>query len=150
VQDEAGALRFIRSRAQGWRRGDMASYAVVEQGAVRGHIAVALPDPRMHEGRVGYWVLPEYRGRGVATRALEAVSRWCFRDLGLYRLELTHDVGNGASCVVAQRCEYSFEGLLRGGRVDLWGVPRDMHLHARIATDPVPDLENSGMGVSWG
>ncbi|CCB75073.1 putative acetyltransferase [Streptantibioticus cattleyicolor NRRL 8057 = DSM 46488] len=141
VRDEAAALRFIRARAQGWRRGDMASYAVVADGEVRGYIGVAMPDARMRSGRIGYWTIREHRGHGLATRALETVSRWCFRDLRLHRLDLVHDVGNDASCAVARRCGYLCEGVLRGGRVDLTGVPRDMHLHARIASDRAPDPE---------
>ncbi|MEU1625865.1 GNAT family N-acetyltransferase [Streptomyces sp. NPDC020096] len=139
IEDEEGALRFIRSRRQGWERGDMLSFAVAEDGDVRGHVAVQLSDPRMRNGRVGYWVIREDRGRRIASRALEALSRWAFRDLGLHRLELGHDLDNDASCAVARRCAYAYEGLLRGARIDLNGIPRDLHLHARLAIDPAPE-----------
>lgn len=148
VHDEDDAIRFIRERAEGWERGTMATYAVTgdgngdgagaEGGIVLGHIGVAMIDFRMRCGRVGYWVLPEARGRRVASRALEAVSRWAFRDLGLHRLELGHAVGNEASCGVAHRCVYAFEGLLRGAMIDPAGGMRDIHLHARLSTDPAP------------
>ncbi|GAA0485984.1 hypothetical protein ACFQ2B_12890 [Streptomyces stramineus] len=41
---------------------------------------------------------------------------------------------------MAQRCSYALEGTLRGAMPGGDGGMRDIHLHARIATDPVPDL----------
>ncbi|GAA1900201.1 GNAT family N-acetyltransferase [Streptantibioticus ferralitis] len=143
IEDEEGALRFIRSRRQGWLRGDMLSFAVAEDGEVRGHVAVQLSDPRMRNGRVGYWVIRENRGRRIASRALETLTRWAFRDLGLHRMELGHDLDNEASCAVARRCAYAYEGLLRGARIDLDGVPRDLHLHARLVIDPAPEAPSA-------
>ncbi len=133
VTDAEGAREYIRNRARGWRRGDMATFAVTEDGVVGGSVGVALIDWRMRSGRVGYWTLPEARGRRLAPRALEACTRWAFRDLGLHRLELGHAVGNDASCAVARRCAYSHEGTLSGAMLDPAGGFRAMHLHARLA-----------------
>ena len=53
-----------------------------------------------------------------------------------------HALGHTASCRIAQRCGFPYEGTLRdamweAGRRDAF---RDEHLHARIATDPEPSL----------
>ncbi|MDX6347325.1 MAG: hypothetical protein QOF84_2115 [Streptomyces sp.] len=136
--DEGGARRFIRSRAEGWEHGTTASFAVTEGGTVIGQVGLGMIDFTMRNARVGYWVLPEGRGRGIASRALEGATRWAFRDLGLHRLELGHAIGNDASCGVARRCAYALEGLLRGAMIDIAGMPRDIHLHARLVTDALP------------
>ena len=138
VDDEEDARAWARSRADGWRRGDMASFAVLEDSEIRGHVSLQLIDPGSRSARVGYWVLPGARGRRIASRALDAVTGWAFHDLGLHRLELRHDIGNQASCRVALRCGYVPEGLLREARFDLGGAPHDVHLHARLAVDPAP------------
>lgn len=96
--------------------------------------------PEFSTAHVGYWVLPEARGRGVATRALSLASRLAFGELGLHRLELGHALGHEVSCRVAERGGYRYEGTLRGamfeaGRQDAF---RDAHLHARLASDPEP------------
>ena len=57
-----------------------------------------------------YWLLAAYRGRGLAARALEAVSRWA-ESRGLERLELMIDTRNAASRKVAERAGYSFERI---------------------------------------
>lgn len=119
-----------------------ASFCVedADSGTPRGHVGVSRVDRVMRSASVGYWVLPEARGRGVATRALALTAGWVFTELRLHRLELGHAVGHEASCTVAERCGFRYEGTLRGamwqaGRRDAF---RDCHLHARLATDPEP------------
>ncbi|MER6343578.1 GNAT family N-acetyltransferase [Streptomyces sp. NPDC001595] len=113
--------------------------ADAETGEVLGHIGVNAIDRVMSVAHVGYWVLPEARGRRVAGRALALAAPWAFTGLGLHRLELGHALGHDASCRVAERCGFRYEGTLRGamwesGRQDAY---RDVHLHARLATDEV-------------
>jgi RimJ/RimL family protein N-acetyltransferase len=144
VTDLDAARAALRKRAEAARNGTGVSYCVEDavSGTPLGHISVSRIDRALRSGCVGYWVLPEARGRGVATRALALTARWALTDLGLHRLELDHAVGHQASCKVAERCGFRYEGTLRGsifeaGRHDAF---RDAHLHARLATDPVDVL----------
>jgi len=70
-------------------------------------------------GRVelGYWLLPEGRGRGRATRALRLVSRWALSQPGVARLELATSPENTASQRVAERSGFRREGVLRSYHV---------------------------------
>ncbi|MFE4048984.1 GNAT family N-acetyltransferase [Streptomyces sp. YIM B13518] len=144
VTDADGARESLRRAARRDADGTGASFRIADAGtgAVLGHIGVNEIHPALRRGAVGYWVLPEARGRGVATRALLLAAHWAFTGPGLHRLELDHAVGHGASCRVAERCGFRHEGTMRGalfeaGRRDAF---RDAHLHARLATDPVPVL----------
>jgi RimJ/RimL family protein N-acetyltransferase len=144
VDDLADARVSLRAKALGSADGSAASYCVTdaESGVALGHIGVNAIDLVLSVARVGYWVLPEARGQGVATRALAVASRWALTGLGVHRLELGHAVGHGASCRVAERCGFRYEGTLRGamfeaGRYDAF---RDVHLHGRLATDPEPQV----------
>ncbi|MFI9602838.1 GNAT family N-acetyltransferase [Streptomyces sp. NPDC004069] len=143
VTDLTGARDSLRTRAVRAAEGSAASFRIAdaESAATLGHIGVN--DIRLPLGvaRIGYWVLPEARGRGVATRALKLVAGWAFGELRLHRLELDHAVGHGASCRVAERCGFRHEGTLRGAifEAERRDAFRDAHLHARLATDPEPD-----------
>ncbi|CAL9491028.1 hypothetical protein SUDANB176_03247 [Streptomyces sp. enrichment culture] len=144
ITDPAGARESLRRGAQRDADGTGASFRIADAGSgtALGHVGVNEIHPVLRRGRVGYWVLPEARGRGVATRALLLTAHWALTELGLHRLELDHALGHGASCRVAERCGFGYEGTLRGaifeaGRHDAF---RDAHLHARLATDPEPDL----------
>jgi RimJ/RimL family protein N-acetyltransferase len=84
---------------------------------------------------VVYWVLPEARGGGIAVAATRRLSRWALDDLGLHRLTLCHSTANPASCRVADKAGYTFEGTQRSAllHADGW---HDQHVHARVAGDP--------------
>jgi RimJ/RimL family protein N-acetyltransferase len=85
---------------------------------------------------IGYSVLPEWRGRGYATRALRLISRWAFTEAGIARLTAGTHPDNKASQRVLERAGFRREGLARdrlpaadGGRIDdvLYGlVPGDL------------------------
>jgi RimJ/RimL family protein N-acetyltransferase len=108
-------------------RGEELNFALVEprhQDVVFG--SVSLYEVRLDQGRagVGYWLVPEARGRGAATQAVRLLARWSFAELGLARLELTCGPDNEASHRVAERCGFTREGLLRS-HVPFQGVRRD-------------------------
>ncbi|MFD5075628.1 GNAT family N-acetyltransferase [Streptomyces sp. NPDC058371] len=142
VRDIDDARDSLRARAESAADGSGVSFRVTDAGtgATLGHIGVNEIDYVIRVARVGYWVLPEARGQQVATRALLLAARFAFSELGLHRLELGHALGHDVSCRVAERCGFLWEGTLRGamfeaGRSDVF---RDVHLHARLATDPEP------------
>jgi RimJ/RimL family protein N-acetyltransferase len=106
---------------------------------VLGHMTVDAVDRRHATGWVSYWTAAAARGRGVASRACRALSRWAFDEAGLFRLELGHRVNNPASCRVATGAGYLVEGRERQ-KLAYDGVRHDVELHARLATDPDPGL----------
>ncbi|MFF7973477.1 GNAT family N-acetyltransferase [Streptomyces sp. NPDC007905] len=136
VEDEAGAVRWIQEQRRGWETGRRFGFAVVESGAapsrLLGHAVLkvaAAPGASLAE--VGYWTAAPARGRGVAPRALRALTDWAFAAFGgegLARLELLHQVDNPASCRVAQKCGYELTGLLPAAPP---AHPLDGHVHVR-------------------
>jgi RimJ/RimL family protein N-acetyltransferase len=97
-----------------------------------GHVVLKRPAPGSPSAEVGYWTAAHARGRGVAPRALQALTDWAFTafaDDGLERLELLHQVDNTASCRVAQKCRYELSALLPAAPPDF---PLDGHLHTRL------------------
>jgi RimJ/RimL family protein N-acetyltransferase len=144
ITDAAGARESLRAKAADAEAGTGLTLCVTDagDGTVLGQIGLNAIDRVQSAGNIGYWVLPEARGRQVATRSLLLVSRWAFTELGLHRLELGHALGHEASCRIAERCGFLYEGTLRGamweaGRRDAW---RDVHRHGRLATDPEPQV----------
>ncbi|WP_420820035.1 GNAT family N-acetyltransferase [Sinosporangium album] len=64
----------------------------------------------------GYWIAPDARGRGCATRAAILLTRWLF-DMGAARVFLTIVAGNEASVAVARRAGFVYEGTMRAHSV---------------------------------
>ncbi|WP_328481286.1 GNAT family N-acetyltransferase [Streptomyces sp. NBC_00377] len=143
ITDTAGARQSIEARNADGAAGSAMTFCVTDaaDGTVLGQISVNMIDRVLSFARVGYWVLPEARGRHVATRSLLLASTWAFTEVGLHRLELGHALGHDASCRVAERCGFRYEGTLRGAmwEADRRDAFRDVHLHGRLATDPEPE-----------
>lgn len=63
---------------------------------------------------IGYWTAVAARGRGIAPAAVRAVTDWvfdAFAGASLRQIMLVHDVGNPASCRVAEKAGYPFREL---------------------------------------
>ncbi|MEV6209894.1 GNAT family N-acetyltransferase [Kitasatospora sp. NPDC051914] len=120
--------------------GDVAGFAVLDTAteALLGTVGLYWPHRADGQAAIGYRLLPEARGRGAATLATAAATRWAFTTAGARRIELCHAVGNTASCRVAERCGFPLEGTLRASHRYGDGRHHDEHLHARLAGDPEP------------
>ncbi|MFL5844373.1 MAG: GNAT family N-acetyltransferase [Solirubrobacteraceae bacterium] len=122
--------RYEIGRAEGTRD----SFAAVgEDGELLGMGMAPTIDLVAQEAELGYLVAPQARGRGLGTEILRRLTRWAFDEAGLLRVTLLIDVDNGPSLVVAQRCGYVQEGLMRSV-FHKPGAPRvDLTLWARLA-----------------
>lgn len=118
--------------------------AIESDGQAVGCVMAADRDPRHGTAWLSYWLAPAARGRGLASRALDTLSRRLFAD-GLHRLELGARANNPASIAVAERAGYVREGVERErlryvdehGRAERFDVVR----LARLASDAAPRLE---------
>jgi RimJ/RimL family protein N-acetyltransferase len=58
---------------------------------------------------VAYWMRPEQRGQGIASRAVQAATRWAHDGLGVPRTWLEIQPHNEPSLRLARRAGYRFE-----------------------------------------
>ncbi|HEU4421033.1 MAG TPA: GNAT family protein [Pilimelia sp.] len=139
--DLDGALDWVARRAD-WSDGSHASFAITEDrgGPLLGSVSLHRINWQMQDAAIGYWTVRAARGRGIAGRAVDAVTTWAFEALDLHRVELCHAVANAASCRVAAKAGFPLEGTLREAYRYGDGQRYDEHLHARLATDPAPLL----------
>ncbi|MEU8654122.1 GNAT family N-acetyltransferase [Streptomyces sp. NPDC048737] len=140
VRDEAEALDWLRAQHEGWETGARLAFAVLEarpdggEGRLAGH--VVLKAPYGPEPEVGYWTAAPARGRGVAPRALGALTHWAFSTFPeVNRLRLLHSAANTASCRVAEKAGYGFDAELPPTPPEFLA---DGHLHVRVVKGPAP------------
>jgi RimJ/RimL family protein N-acetyltransferase len=119
-------------RSADWSDGSAAVWTVHEGDRLVGNAFLANIDRDQLTAWVAYRTAPWARGRGVATSAVGAMTRFAFDVLGLERLSLPHAVPNIASCRVAAKSGFAYEGLEVGGYRDSAGVRWDSHLHGRL------------------
>ena len=133
----ADAEDFVsRYVPQSWADGAELVWAVCDATSGTPLASVGLHPARLEGVReVGYWCLPEARGRGVVPEALRAVTRWAFAELGLARLDWATEVGNAASLRVAVKAGFAYEGRRRASLRQRDGSLRDGWWATRLPSD---------------
>ena len=76
-----------------------------------GSISLQHIDPEARTGEIGYYLAPECRGRGLATRALVLLAGHALGELGLQTVHLHAATANGASQRVAERAGFARLGV---------------------------------------
>jgi RimJ/RimL family protein N-acetyltransferase len=107
---EEDARRYLALTREWARDGSRIALAIADERTdeLVGAIDVRVAD----EGTIGYWIRPEARNRGVATRALRLLSRWAVEQAGVRRLQLTTHPENQASQRVAEKAGFQRIGAL--------------------------------------
>ncbi|MFI0898231.1 GNAT family N-acetyltransferase [Streptomyces sp. NPDC020983] len=137
IDGVAEARRWIEAQAAGREAGTRHAFAVVAQddGRLLGHVAVKRRTAGAASAEIGYWTAAAARGRGVAPRAVGAVTAWVLGG-GLdplpARLELLHDVDNTASCRVAVKCGFALHAEL-DPYPPQFPQPGHLHVHGPAA-----------------
>ncbi|MER7761687.1 GNAT family N-acetyltransferase [Streptomyces sp. NPDC097619] len=154
LETPAEGLAWVADQRRTREAGTRFGFAVLESGPeafgrggaparLVGNAVLKGLAPGKASAEVGYWTVADARGRGVAARALGALTDWAFAafgDTGPRRLDLLHQAGNLASCRVAEKCGYALDGLLPAFPPDF---PEQGHRHVRHH----PGASAAGAGV---
>lgn len=119
------ARSFVRNAAYELRSGAGAHLVAADAvtGSLLGVCALTF-DRFRRSAEIGYWIAPEFRGRGIAPRSVRLMTAWAFADRGCLRVQLLADARNRPSQRVAEACGFTREGVLRsyedrlGERID--------------------------------
>ncbi|MBX2871541.1 MAG: GNAT family N-acetyltransferase [Saprospiraceae bacterium] len=66
-----------------------------------------------HKIELGYWLLPEYWGKGYVQEALRKIIPYAFQQLQIERIEAFVETGNDASDKVLLKQGFQYEGTMR-------------------------------------
>jgi len=129
LPDETATAWLDRQRT----RTNGVSLAITELGmdAAVGKAALGNYDPHARRAELSYWVIPERRGRGLATAACRALCRWGFESVCLSAILLDIEVDNEPSSQVARALGAS-PGPLHA-EVDRSGISRQLVLWTAAA-----------------
>ena len=137
---DAAPHQYTLAEAEAWVRYVIAEqpdhHLLVCQGAdvVGGVSLAAQQDIYAHSAELSYWVAPAAWRRGIATRAVGAVTEHAFWTLGLRRLYARVFIANPASARVLEKNGYLFEGVLRSAALKD-GTLQDQQMYARVRED---------------
>ena len=107
------SLHFIRHALQQFANNDGFQAGIWFEGDLAGVIGYHAIDWANRKTALGYWLGASFQGKGLMTRACQALVDYAFNELDLNRLEIRCAVGNTRSCAIPQRLGFQQEGLLR-------------------------------------
>ena len=91
----------------------------LDDAAVVGEVGLSGFSNRHQGALIGYWLLPQGRGHGIAAQAVDAVAEWAFRELDLAVLVAQCSPENEASHAVLRRADFAHERTDEAGS-QLW------------------------------
>ena len=145
--DAARGRRSYASTSQNMGTGELrAAYLQVGDHPQRGNvligdIAVLRADDFQERGTIGYCMGKAWWGKSIMTEALSEVLRYCFEEVGFFRIDGEHAAENIGSSRVMEKCGLVYEGTRRkffrppttGKRVDIVdrGILREEYFNKR-------------------
>jgi ribosomal-protein-alanine N-acetyltransferase len=111
--DAEGAQAWIRKGIAGREEGRAVRFVIIQDDQLAG--TVGAQHPHAHDWGIletFYFILPEFRRRGLATSSLKLLDEWAQGSTPeLRRLQLHVIVGNPGSGRVAELAGYKYEGV---------------------------------------
>ncbi len=65
------------------------------------------------KAETGYWIFPEYWGKGIVSEALKKVLDYGFREMNLHRITAESDDDNAGSIGVLKKLGFAYEGTMK-------------------------------------
>ncbi|MET7671974.1 GNAT family N-acetyltransferase [Micromonospora luteifusca] len=108
--------RRCRLAESTWLTSQIARLLIIDMatGEPAGSCGLSYTEVSSGEGSIGYALLPDWRGRGYATRAVRLLAGWAFGPAGMARLTAGTVPENTASHRVLERVGFQREALQRG------------------------------------
>lgn len=126
VVDTASARDFLSRFAERQARDDGRIYGIWVKGELVGGTLFRIFDTTAGFCELGVWLSPAAQGRGLVSRAAQAMIDWAVGARGLRRVEWRVFPENTPSIAVAKRLGFTYEGTLRksfdGHDVEVWAL----------------------------
>jgi RimJ/RimL family protein N-acetyltransferase len=120
-EDARGYVGFARNAMERGSGAVLLAVPVGDDGEPGGRVLGAIGltfDRADFSGELGYWIAPDARRQGVATRGCRLLCRFGFDRLEVGYIGLLAAVGNEGSNAVARRLGFSHEGTLRSAMIE--------------------------------
>lgn len=77
-----------------------------------GAIGINDHHPEFHKAEIGFWLLPDYWGKGIIVEAASTILPFLFDHKGLHRIEAYVEVGNHNSARLLKKLGFEIEGRM--------------------------------------
>lgn len=104
---------------------------VIGQGhELCGLVGFVITDNINHRTEIGYWLIPEYQGRGIMTRCVRHLCEWAVSERGMNSIRIRCAAGNAPSNAIPRRLGFTLEGVEREGELMADGQYVDLNVYS--------------------
>ena len=123
--------QFIDGQIEAFDKGAVLGYDIIYKGQLAGAIDLHNLSAEHRRCEIGYWLDKNYTGKGIASRCTAKIAEYAFNEIDMHRVIIQAATQNKASCAVAERLEFAFEGTLRDNEL-LDGKYYDTNVYAKL------------------
>ena len=105
--------KFIDTQIEAFDKGAILGYDIIYNGIFVGAIDLHNLSAEHRRCEIGYWLDQKYTGKGIASRRAAKITEYAFNKIDIHRVIIQAATQNKASCAVAERLDFTFEGTLR-------------------------------------
>ena len=115
MTDRQEAVDYTKTILEGFIKRDLLNWVIADLATDRLIGTTSLYEINTQHARagIGYAIMPDYWGRGLASEAATLAVSYGFLELGLHRLEADTEPNNWRSNKLLERLGFQREGLLR-------------------------------------
>ncbi|MBV8046422.1 MAG: GNAT family N-acetyltransferase [Paludibacterium sp.] len=114
MRHDGDSLTYIRYSQEGNREGRFLNLLIWVDDEPAGVLCYFALEPAQRRSEIGYWLGQRWHGRGIMSRACQALIDYGFGHLNLYRIQIACAVDNLPSRALPERLGFTFEGVLHG------------------------------------
>ncbi len=93
-----------------------------------------------HRTEIGYWLLPEYQGRGIMTNCVHQLCLWAVKERKMHRIQIRCAVGNHPSNAIPRRLGFHLDGTERDGELMSTGKYVDLNVYSILDNELKDEL----------
>lgn len=122
------SARFVDSVLHGEEK----IFAIIHDDRFIGIVGFRSTERENDRTEIGYWLSPEYHGRGIMTRCVRRVCEYAFSQMSMHRIAIKCAVGNHASRAIPLKLGFTFEGTEIDGEKMCDGSYADIEVYSLV------------------
>ena len=107
-------------------------FTIREGSCFIGLVGLKNIEPSNHRAEIGYWMLPEYGGRGIMTCSVYHLIEWAINVLDINRFQICCGVANYSSNAIPLRLGFVHEGVQRDAELLASGQYHDVNQYSLL------------------
>ncbi|MFC0189583.1 GNAT family N-acetyltransferase [Fictibacillus aquaticus] len=110
---EQDSREFIRAGRKNYAENVSMTAAIIYKGKIAGVAGFHQISWSNRNASIGYWLGEGFQGKGLMTKAVEALVKYAFEGMEMNRVEIRAAVENKKSRAIPERLGFTEEGLIR-------------------------------------